>query len=68
MPTEKTPAAKRAITIRLPEDLLTLIEDAAIADGRARERGRVYSPSATIERILRAYFDAQPKRRGRPTK
>jgi hypothetical protein len=68
MPTDKTAPAKRAITIRLPEDLLTLIEDASIADGRARERGRVYSPSATIEKILRAHFDAQPKRRARPAK
>ena len=69
MPTEKRTAAdKRAVTIRLPEDLLGLIEDEAIADGRAREKGRVYSPSATIERILRAYFAGRPRHRSRPAK
>ena len=64
MPSQRRPAAqKRAVTLRLPVDLLALLEDEAIEDGRQRERGRVYSPSATIERILRAYFDAKPRRR-----
>ena len=56
---------KRAVTLRLPEDLLALVEDEAIADGRERRSGRVYSPSATIERILREYFDGRPRRRTR---
>jgi hypothetical protein len=68
MPTEKTPPAKRAVTIRLPADLLGLIEEEAIVDGRSRLAGRVYSPSATIERILRAYFASKPKKRSRPAK
>jgi hypothetical protein len=64
MPTQKRPVAqKRAVTLRLPIDLLALIEDEAIEDGRQREQGRVYSPSATVERILRTYFAAKPKRR-----
>jgi hypothetical protein len=67
MPSEKA-SSKRAMTLRLPEDLLKLIEGEAIADGQAREHGRVYSPSNTVERILRAYFEAKPKRRGRATK
>jgi len=68
MPTPKRaePVAKRAVTLRLPTDLLDLIEDEAISDGREREKGRVYSPSATIERILRQYFDTKPRRRSRP--
>ncbi len=53
---------KRAVTFRIATDVLAQLEDEAIADGRNRESGRVYSPSATLERILRAYFDAQPKR------
>ena len=63
MPSSKRPAVvKRAVTIRLPEDLISRIEDEAITDGRARDKGRVYSPSATFERILRAYFESKPKR------
>ena len=63
MPSSKRPTVvKRAVTIRLPEDLISRIEDESIADGRAREKGRVYSPSATIERILRAYFESRPIR------
>ena len=58
----KQPSGKRAITIRIAQDLATLLEAEAIRDGQGRESGRVYSPSATIERILREYFDARPKR------
>jgi hypothetical protein len=68
MPTEKPAATKRALTLTLPEDLLRLIEDEAISDGRERDKGRAYSPSSTIERILRSYFDLKPKKRGRPAK
>ncbi len=53
---------KRAVTFRIATDVLAQLEDEAIADGRTRESGRVYSPSATIERILRAYFETKPKR------
>ena len=55
--------AKRAITIRIAEEVANLLEAESIADGRGRGSGRVYSPSATIERILREYFAAKPKRR-----
>ena len=66
MPTPTRQAVvKRAVTIRLPEDLIARIEDEAILDGRARQKGRVYSPSATIERILRVYFESRPQRRSR---
>jgi hypothetical protein len=59
----KEAQAKRAITIRIAEDVANLLEAESIADGRGRGSGRVYSPSATIERILREYFAAKPKRR-----
>lgn len=66
MSTEKRPeVVKRAVTLRLPVDLVTLIEAESIADGQTRESGRVYSPSATIERILRTYFAQRPRGRVR---
>jgi len=46
-------------------DVIELVEEEAIADGRGRQSGRVFNPSATIERILRAYFASKP--RGRRT-
>ncbi len=52
---------KRAVTFRIATDVLSLLENEAIEDGRKRESGRVYSPSATLERILRHYFEAKPK-------
>ncbi len=52
---------KRAVTFRIATDVLSQLENEAIEDGRNRERGRVYSPSATLERILRRYFEAKPK-------
>jgi hypothetical protein len=59
----RPPLQKRAVTLRIAEDVLALLEDEAIADGRERDGGRVYSPSATVERILRAYFSAKPTKR-----
>ncbi|MEA2666922.1 MAG: hypothetical protein QOI11_3866 [Candidatus Eremiobacteraeota bacterium] len=53
---------KRAVTFRIATDVLAQLEDESIEDGRNRESGRVYSPSATVERILRTYFEAKPKR------
>ena len=65
MPTPKRqPIKKRALTVRLPEDLMRLLEEESILDGRSRLSGRVYSPSATLQRILRSYFEAA--RRSRP--
>jgi hypothetical protein len=65
MPAAKPSAKKRAVNFRLPIDLLSLLEDEAIADGRGREEGRVYSPSATLERILRQYFAGKPAKKAR---
>ena len=54
---------KRNAGYRLPVDLIRMIENEAIADGRDRESGRAFNPSAVVERILRAYFDAKKPRR-----
>lgn len=56
---------KRSVQFRLPVDLLKLIEEDAMAEGRERQSGRAYNPSATVERIIRAYYDAKPKRERR---
>lgn len=53
------PTEKRTLTLRLPLDLLDALEEEAIAEGRGRTHGRVYSPSATVERILRLYFEGK---------
>jgi hypothetical protein len=42
--------------------LLRRIEEDAIAEGRDRESGRAYNPSAVVERIIREYYEARPKR------
>ena len=60
--------SKRAVTYRLSADVLQALEDETIADGRERKGGRVFSPSATLERILRSYFAAKKPERGRRTK
>jgi hypothetical protein len=56
------------VTYRLSLDVLQALEDETIADGRERKGGRVFSPSATLERILRSYFAAKKPERGRRTK
>ncbi|HEY0383422.1 MAG TPA: hypothetical protein VGC72_14605 [Candidatus Elarobacter sp.] len=54
---------KRNVGYRLPVDLIRLVENEAIAEGRERESGRAFNPSAVVERILREYFDAKKPRR-----
>jgi hypothetical protein len=53
---------KRSVSYRLPIDLIRAVNDEATAEGRERTSGRVFNPSTVVERILRAYFDAKPKR------
>lgn len=53
---------KRSVSYRLPVDLIRLVNDAAQEDGREKTSGRVFNPSAVVERALRVYFDKQPKR------
>ncbi len=54
------------MSYRLPPDLIKAIEEEAISDGRERQSGRAFNPSAVVERILSAYFQTKPsKGRGR---
>jgi hypothetical protein len=53
---------KRSVSYRLPVDLIRLVNDAAQAEGQDKTSGRVFNPSAIVERILRAHFDKQPRR------
>lgn len=55
---------KRNVGYRLPVDLIRLVENEAIAEGRDQS-GRAFNPSAVVERILRAYFDAKKPRRAK---
>jgi hypothetical protein len=56
------PVEKRSVSYRLPVDLVRAVNDAAQAEGREKNAGRVFNPSAVVERILRAHFDKQPRR------
>jgi hypothetical protein len=56
---------KRSVSYRLPVDLVRMVNDAAQEEGREKTSGRVFNPSAVVERALRAYFDKQPKRSAR---
>ncbi len=52
---------KRTQSYRLPVDLIRAVSEEAAEEGKHRTSGRVHNPSAVVERILRAYFDAKPK-------
>ncbi len=54
---------KRNVGYRLPVDLIRMIENEAVAEGRDRQSGRAFNPSAVVERVLRDYFDAKKPRR-----
>ena len=54
------PNANRAANYRLPEDLIQRVKQEALEHGMAAGTGRAYNPSAVVERVLRAYFDAKP--------
>jgi hypothetical protein len=62
----------KGVNFRLPADLLKRIRQEAMEEGLAVESGRIYNPSAVVERILRAYFAKkqtpakEPARRGSP--
>ncbi len=48
------------MSYRLPVDLVRAVNDAAQAEGREKNAGRVFNPSAVVERILRAHFESSP--------
>jgi hypothetical protein len=43
-------------------DLIERVADDAKDEGRERTSGRMFNPSAVVERILREYYDGKPKR------
>jgi hypothetical protein len=59
---EPGPVEKRTISYRLPVDLIERVADDAKDEGRERTSGRMFNPSAVVERILREYYDGKPKR------
>jgi hypothetical protein len=57
------PTDKRRITFYLPPDLIEAVYEEAIEAGRGVKSGRAFNPSAVVERVLRAHFEAKLKRR-----
>ena len=51
---------KRSVSYRLPVDLIRMINEESIVEGRAISSGRVFNPSSLVERILREYFARKP--------
>lgn len=57
------------VSYRLPPALIRLVEEEAMAAGRAREGGgRAYNPSAVVERVLQAYFDGKGRGTKKPSR
>jgi hypothetical protein len=61
------PPKRQRISYYLPPDLVEAVNAEALADAPHVTAGRVFNPSAVVERALRSYFDRQPKR-GQRTK
>ncbi|HEY0393673.1 MAG TPA: hypothetical protein VGD01_04180 [Candidatus Elarobacter sp.] len=57
------PKDSEAVTFRIPRELLALLRAEALEEGQARDSGRVYNPSATLERILREHYATKLRRR-----
>lgn len=55
MPTDRTET--RSKTYRLPVDLIRAVDQAALAEGQGRTSGRMFNPSAIVERALREYLE-----------
>ena len=52
----------KAAGYRLPPNLIDRVKREAMEEGMAAGTGRAYNPSAVVERILRAYFEAKQAR------
>ncbi|MDB5069591.1 MAG: hypothetical protein JWM87_702 [Candidatus Eremiobacteraeota bacterium] len=57
------PARKEAVTFRIARDVLALLRAEAMDEGQNKDSGRVYNPSATLDRILRQHYADKLKRR-----
>jgi hypothetical protein len=56
------PPKRQRISYYLPPDLVEAVNAEALADAPHVTSGRVFNPSAVVERILRAHYEKQPKR------
>jgi hypothetical protein len=69
VPSER--AKTQSKTYRLPVDLIQAVDQAALAEGQGRTSGRMFNPSAIVERALREYLAKRPpksQRRRGPSK
>jgi hypothetical protein len=53
---------RRRISYYLPADLVEAVNAEAIEAAQHVTSGRMFNPSAVVERILRAHYDKKPKR------
>jgi hypothetical protein len=56
---------RRRISYYLPPDLVEAVNAEAIADAAHITSGRMFNPSAVVERILRAHYEKKPKKASR---
>ena len=59
------PQDTEAVTFRIGRDVLALLRSESLAEGQARGSGRIYNPSGTLDRILRAHYADKLKAKGR---
>jgi hypothetical protein len=65
MARSEQPKDTEPVTFRISKDVLALLRAESVADGQARGSGRVYNPSATLDRILREHYADKLKRRAK---
>jgi hypothetical protein len=58
---------QEAVTFRIGRDVLALLRAEAMAEGQRKQSGRVYNPSATLDRILREHYADKLKAKRRAT-
>ncbi len=56
------PSDNKPTNFRLSPDLVQSLRQEAMEEGLTVVKGRAYNPSAIVERILRAYFEAKHNR------
>ncbi len=56
------PPKRQRISYYLPPDLVEAVNAEALADAPHVTSGRVFNPSAVVERALRAYFGTKQTR------
>jgi hypothetical protein len=56
---------RKRISYYLPPDLIEAVNAEALADAPHVTSGRVFNPSAVVERVLRAHYEEKTKRGSR---